>query len=252
MRTLLPFLSLLLAAPAIAGQIPEQQWAAVQAADVHSQYCAEGVDQTIGSAGSAMVKVAEVWASLDGMPERTGATGLLYWRGLLAECLNRPEHAIRDLSAFLELHQHDATWVEPAQDAIRRLRRMGVAVEAGPSKPPVGRIVGVAVGGLQGVGAGVLGALAGVRAGHLNELRSTYTSGSLTTDDFAIVDAQGVDAARDVNGFAAGAAGFTVGALTTVLISALAPDSGAGTVHRVALVAVPTPDGAVIALGGRW
>ncbi len=253
MRIALPIALLLLLAPAVrAGQIPEQQWAAVQAADAHGKFCAEGVDQTIGSAGSGLAQVAEVWASLDGMPERTGATGLLYWRGLLAECLNRQDHAIRDLSRFLELHQADTTWVEPAHDAIRRLQRMGVAAEAGPSKPPVGRIVGVALGGLQGVGAGAMAALAGVRAGHRQEAETLYLSGNLSTADFAIVDQQGQDATRDVNGFSAAAAGLSAGAITTTLLSALAPESGAGTVHRVSALGFVGPQGAWLGIGGRW
>ena len=238
--------------PALAGKIPEQQWAAVQAADTHAKYCGEGVDQTIESSGSAIAEVGKMWASLDGLPERTGATGLLYWRGLLAECLDRQDHAIADLTQFLEAHKHDTTWVEPVRDAIRRLQRMGVESEPSPTARPAGRILGFSLAGLMGAGSGVMGALAGVRSGHRQELETLYYSGSLRTDDFTTVDTQGQAATQDINGFAAGAVGLAAGAATAVLVSALAPNSGGGTLHRIAAIGVPTPGGLWLGIGGHW
>jgi hypothetical protein len=252
MRIVLPLLVLLLAAPAHAGKIPEQQWAAVQAANVHAEHCAEGVNQTIEATGSAIAQVGETWASLDGMPERTNATGLLYWRGLLAECLGRTDHAITDLMKFLEVHANDSTWVEPARDAMRRLERMGVVLEAGPSKPPAGRIVGVLSGGLIAAGGGLTGALAGVRSQHLSDLETLYTSGTLASDAFASVDEQGRSAAQDVSGFTAATVGLSLGGVATVLISALAPDSGGRSLHRVSAVGIATPDGVWLGIGGQW
>ncbi len=63
MRTAFAIVVLLaLAGPVWAGQIPEQQWAAVTAADTHAKDGAEGVDQTISASGSAIAEVGTMWA----------------------------------------------------------------------------------------------------------------------------------------------------------------------------------------------
>lgn len=250
-RLLLTVLVLCLAGPAHAAKIPEQQWAAVRAAEVHGKHCADTNDDSIERAGSAIAAVGETYASLDGLPERTGATGLLYWRGLLAECLGFRSRATDDLLAFLEEHENDTTWVEPVRDAMRRLERMGVVLETGgASAPRPGAVAGVIGGASLGAGAGVLGALAGVRAQQRNDLEAIYYSGTVQSGEFASLDAQGIAAARDANGFLAGAVGLGVGAIATALIGGLIRPSRGSTTFAL----LPAFDGerATLWLAGRW
>ncbi len=251
MRFLVLLLSFALASPALADGRSER--AALDAAEVHQRYCADTYNKDIGEAGSSIAAVSEIWGSMSGLPESTGDTGLLYWRGLLAECLSRDEHAIDDLAAFVRLHADDPTWAQPVRDAERRLSRLRGG-KSGPasSAPEPSRVVALIAGAAAGVGAGVFGGLAGFRGSTATELNNTYHSGTLSTDQFAQVDLLGADATRDANAFAAGAAAAGVASLATLISAAVVPKASRAPERRPSFSALPLPGGLFFGVSAPW
>jgi hypothetical protein len=74
------------------------------------------------------VEVTEVWQDVIASYEQTGATFLLYWRGVLGQCLGQAERAAKDLELFVALEEKEDTFATQVRDARTRLRRMGVEV----------------------------------------------------------------------------------------------------------------------------
>ena len=249
-RAFLLLLSLSLATPALAADRAEQ--AAVDAAEVHQRYCADTYNQDIGEAGSSIAAVSEIWASMSDLPESTGETGLLYWRGLLAECLSRSDHAVADLQRFVELHGGDPTWAQPVRDAERRLARLRGGPTPSNNKPEPSRLVAVGAGIAAGVAGGVFGGLSGLRAGHAAGFDETYHSGNLTTSQFAAVDALGADAARDANALAAAGVAAGITSIATLLSAALVPRASPQRERGPSFSALPVPGGAWLGVSGRW
>lgn|GEM_PF-2053402 len=246
----MPLLALLLLTlPASAQSAPEH---ALRAADVHSRYCADAAGDDIGLAGQSLAVVAETWGALDGVPERGREVGLYYWRGLLAECLNRNDNAIEDLSAFLQLAGNDSLWAQPIRDARRRLGRLlsGSSPKADPADPK--RIPGVIAGGALAAGGGVLGALAGVRSKQAQDAETAYYSGTLTTTELAEADGYGSRAVVDANGLLVGGIATGVAGIGTALVSLLLTVPEATPERGPTLSLVVEHDRWTVGVAGRW
>jgi hypothetical protein len=99
---------------------------AARAWEVHQARCAEVAAGSDSSAAASMVEVTEVWREVISSYERSGASFLLYWRGVLAECLGQPERAAEDLQLFVSLEEFEDAFASQVRDARTRLRRMGV------------------------------------------------------------------------------------------------------------------------------
>lgn len=128
LRFALPFVALLLlAAPAAA---EEPAFVAADAYDVHQAHCASVAGGTTQAAAESMAEVTEVWRRVIAAYEASGRTYLLYWRGVLGECLGQPERAGTDYRLFVDLEQFGSADLAPlVKDARTRLRRMGVEVD---------------------------------------------------------------------------------------------------------------------------
>ncbi len=119
--------TLLLAAPASA---EEPAFVAADAYDVHQAHCASVAGGSTQAAAESMAEVTEVWRRVISAYEASGRTYLLYWRGVLGECLGQPERAATDLRLFVDLEQFGSDDLAPlVKDARTRLRRMGVDVD---------------------------------------------------------------------------------------------------------------------------
>ena len=118
---------LFVCAPGSAGA-DEASEIAARAWDVHQARCAEVAAGPDASAADSMVEVTEVWREVISVYERTGFSYLLYWRGVLAECLGQPERAATDLQLFVALEEFEEAFVPQVRDARTRLRRAGVEV----------------------------------------------------------------------------------------------------------------------------
>ena len=99
---------------------------AARAWEVHQAQCAEVAAGSDSSAADSMVEVTEVWREIIASYEKTGASFLLYWRGVLAECLGQPERAAEDLQLFVALEEFEDAFASQVRDSRTRLRRMGV------------------------------------------------------------------------------------------------------------------------------
>lgn len=133
--------------------------AALLASDTHGEHCAnaEAADREV--AGAAMEKVAASYRRVAAAYRSEPAPGLLYWRGLLAQCLSQEEEAAEDLGAFVAGLDDSAVYRDQVKDARRRLRML-VAPGSGPFSPArwtAGLGVGLAGLGLAGAGAGLHG-----------------------------------------------------------------------------------------------
>jgi hypothetical protein len=118
---------LLLAISARPAAADETAMLAARAWEVHQAQCAEVAAGSDAAAADSMVEVTEVWREIISTYEKTGASFLLYWRGVLAQCLGQPERAAEDLQLFVALEQLEEAFMPQVRDARTRLRRMGIS-----------------------------------------------------------------------------------------------------------------------------
>jgi hypothetical protein len=123
---LLSFALLALAPPAQAG---EADAAAVTAFEAHEENCA---DVAAGATNSATAEqqalVTDAWRQVITAYENTGRAYLLYWRGVLSQCLGQEDKAANDMKLFVELERFNDQFSALVKDAQKRLRRMKVEV----------------------------------------------------------------------------------------------------------------------------
>lgn len=139
---------LALSAVAAAAQEPDADDLAVWAAEVHEAHCAAMQGTDVQAAVEGYQVVAGVWGELDAALKGSEVPQpyLLYWRGLLAQCLDKEEEAATDLEGFLQAAAFlGAVDVERkglldamVRDSKRRLKRLGQG-----AKGPVVRRGGV-------------------------------------------------------------------------------------------------------------
>lgn len=108
---------------------------AVRAAEVHEAHCATMQGTDVQAAVEGYQVVAGVWGELDAALKGSEVPQpyLLYWRGLLAQCLDKEEEAATDLEGFLQAAEFlGAVDVERkgqlqamVRDSKRRLKRLG-------------------------------------------------------------------------------------------------------------------------------
>lgn len=130
LRSLLPALLLLLAAGAARAGDPSVD-AAVRADDINQEHCASLYDASVERAASATVAVAEAWSRVDDVYAETGASYLLFWRGVLAQCLGREEAALDDLNAFVQSQEGSTVFSSLVRLARSRVRRLGDRMRLG-------------------------------------------------------------------------------------------------------------------------
>lgn len=133
---------------------------AVRASEVHALDCAKAQGVDIAAAVEGLGKVASVWAELDAALQgsETPQPYLLYWRGLLAQCLGRDGEAVSDLQGFLQAAEFLgavdddrqsglAGMTKDAQRRVRQLNRRAAGAGTSISGPVSTR---------RGAGAGLL------------------------------------------------------------------------------------------------
>jgi|GEM_PF-4906983 len=115
---------------------------ALEAQRVHSEYCGslQGTDR--GLAGESFAVIGPIWSRVSSAYREFGEIYLLYWSGLLSECLGRGEDATSDLEAFLS-DEKSRPLVSMVADAEWRLRRrskarssQGLSKRSGPRPLP--------------------------------------------------------------------------------------------------------------------
>jgi hypothetical protein len=229
---------------------------AARASQVHAQYCAEVASTSDeGTAARGIVEVGEVWAEVAEVHAATGASWLLYWRGVLAQCIGQDERAAEALIGFVESSPEADGMNTMDRDARKRLSWLKPDYEPPqPVKPPrtpptpeerarAGRIAGGLVLALGAAGAG-----AGSGFGFLS-LSGTHLT--LTTATHSTANVEGLldqgDGQMAVGiGLAAGATVAAIASIATFVSAGKEPHVEAG------LSAVPLDGGVALVLGGRW
>ena len=92
-------------------------------------HCNKRTPEEVRRNASALTAVSGEWASLAEYYERVEKkTYLMYWRGMLAYCLGRPEEAGEDLTGFAKLEGSNQGLRALTQEAARVLRKLGLKV----------------------------------------------------------------------------------------------------------------------------
>ena len=252
MRGLLLTIILLLL-PTTARAQDAAQDVAAKASQVHAQFCAAvAATSDEGTAARSIVEVGEVWAEVAEVHEATGATWLLYWRGLLAQCLNQDDRAIEALIGFVESNPEADGMGTMAKDARQRLSRLKPDYKPPqPVKPPQtpeerarsGRIGGGLVLAFSAAGAG---AGSGIGFGSLAGTHSALTTAPHPTSEIEVLLDQGDGQMAAGIGLAAGATAAVIGAIATFASAGKKPRA------QVGVVSVPLDRGIALAVGGRW
>lgn len=102
--------------------------AALRAYNVREEHCADLASATdTSSKARRLEEVAPVYADLSEVYDATGEVFLLWWRGVLAQCVEWDQNAIEDFSAFVSDEQARIDYPDMHREARIRLRRMGVS-----------------------------------------------------------------------------------------------------------------------------
>ena len=234
----------------------DAQALALEASEVLQAHCADAGGLDIGAAADSIAIVGPVWAKLDAALTETRKVYLLYWRGVLAQCLDKEEMAIRDLEGFVAARASDPSYQGQVKDASRRLRILrrrnsggGQGSEAGPF---------VLGGTLLGIG-GLFGALSGWQAATADSKYVAYHSGDYTRGSFPELYREGEEATIAANAFI----GAAVGSGTAGLVSLIVGAAAAGRMRTAqlgpmlphpALSFLPAGERSVVGLSinGRW
>lgn len=237
--------------------LPTTSWAqsaaeqiAARAQRAHEQHCANvaGSDDE-GAAARSISEVGAVWAEVAEVHKATGASWLLYWRGVLAQCLDQDERAADALIGFVESDPTSAGMGAMVRDAENRLSRL--RPDYAPPKPakvpptPEQRRRTGEIGAGLALGAAGAGAGSGVGFGQFSATRAAVNTTVLTTSEIDGLIVQGDGQIAAGIGLALGA-----GVAAVASIAAFARKSPRGA--EVAVVPVPMAAGAGLVVGGRW
>ncbi len=130
--------------------------AAMDADSANQDLCANLYSKKVDIAAESLAKVAEVWQRVSEQYDRDKAPYLLFWRGVLAQCLGRNDAAITDLEEFSKSQAESTMFVDLVRQGKARLRRLGTAgkVGDGPSAEWLRRAAPIEVDASWGLGLG--------------------------------------------------------------------------------------------------
>jgi hypothetical protein len=234
-------LGAMLAAPAHAEDavLPPDE-AAMKASQVQADHCADVLAADPETQAAAMQAASPVYGQVAAAYRVHGEGYLLFWRGLLAECLNNHEQAVADYKKFVHELESDSTYAPQIADARRRLRRLLPESErrAYSAQAPM-----ALPGAIVAASGGVLGAVGGVMTG------TSWSSAELELDRNVFVGTnEEYQQALAVNH---GGFGLLVGGASAAVVGTIAA-LVASRNTSVAAVVVPTRDGVALAIGGSW
>jgi len=229
---------------------------ALEAADVQNNHCADAYGRDTTRALQSIATVGAVWARVSEQYEKSGETFLLYWRGVLAQCMDQEARALEDLKGFAKESGSSTLWVALVKDAARRIRqlerKMGTSgmgpTRLGPEKAKA--VVGVIIGGSLAAGSALSGVAAGIRWEQaLNRADDIYTGEIDNLEDNALFKDGTTNSQQ---GIALGAAAIAMGtgALVSFIVAA-GTGSNASAAHAPPIL-VPTSTGAVVTWETRW
>jgi hypothetical protein len=236
-------LALLLAlVPTAALASPEEvaEWAE----EVHARYCGDAASDRATRAAEALARISPLLARVSRSYDESGALFLLYWRGLLYECVEQEERARADLEDFVQQAAEQPVYADLVRQARRRLGHSLGGATAPRSAPPPAPVLGASLVGASAA----LGGAAGGLAAQAQRAQGLWDAGMRP---FAETEQVGLDAVRMDTSARVLVAGCVVSSLVgaAVLIG-----SGVrrGKPSPTALV-LPLPEGGLaLSVGGTW
>ena len=229
---------------------------ALEAAEVQEKHCARAYGKDMTRALQSIAEVAAVWARVSEQYEKSGESYLLYWRGVLAQCMDQEEKGLIDLKAFVLKSGSSSVWVALVRDADRRIGQLERKTGGGggrrsnpvPGNPRLG--AGLALGVSLAAGSAVSAAVAGVRWNEALLQAQIIYDGEVA--DLADSDPFKDGTTYSQEGIALGIAAVAMGTGSLVsFIVAASSGRDARAAHAPPLV-VPTPTGAVVTWEARW
>ncbi len=217
---------------------------AVEASEAHQQWCAQAGQGDVLLASKAIGPVSDVWGRVSEAWETGGSLSLLYWRGMLGQCLSQEELASKDFASFITRAEDEPALRSQVQDAKRRLKRMGAVTGAAPRVN--GKPVLIAIGVGTGAAAGLLGGLSAWQWAELQDNWVSLTRDPHPVDEGASLLAAAQESETHQRAFLAAAIGAGVGAATLLVVGAVVPEGAP------AVSVSPMPGGAALSIGGAW
>ena len=229
---------------------PDPEATAQAAAEVVDLHCADVAAGKATASAEALAGVAPVLAQVSRVHDASGATYLLYWRGLLNVCVGQEERGIADLEAFLVGVGNQPAYAAQVQQARVRIRRLK-GEPAAPSVPPQ-TVGGVVAGGVLLGAGGALAGLSGWQGQLLRDAQASFAAGTRPWSETDGFGQEGDDAAAASNGLLAASVGSGVAGAIVIAVTAVTAATGKDR-PAVGAAVVPLPTGGMaFQVGGRW
>jgi len=234
---------LLWAAPSWASD-QEAESAALMAQAIIEGPCGHVESNNRTLADAARQSAQQALDAVEGARASSRKVYLLYWSGVLAQCLGQLDEAQARLEAFVSLRAESALWTSLVEDATRRLRIL-MAADPDADKPNPWRIVGAVGGGALGLTAVGTGLGAGSAWTDSQEISAQLYAEPHRPAALGSLLAEGEALSGQHRGLVVATA--ALGATSAALLAVALASS-----DRPAFALLPTSDGVVLALGGRW
>ena len=206
---------------------------AMEALNAKDQHCADVAGGQAELAAQSMGAVSDVWGRISAHLGKSKKVYLLYWRGVLAQCLSQEERALEDLQNFLAEREDSSLYAQQVADAKKRIsqisRRTGTRRSVSRARPPADPVP-------------VLGVLLG----------GALYPAKLSGETLETAYAQGQALATESGVLTGVAIGCGVGSALSFALTALASSSPGATAQIPPPVLVPTRSGAAVLWEARW
>ncbi|HCP44481.1 MAG TPA: hypothetical protein DIU15_00365 [Deltaproteobacteria bacterium] len=225
---------------------------AVEAHQVLMDHCAQAAGEATTKAAESVVLVSDVWARVSAQLEASQEPYLLYWRGVLAQCLDQEDRALQDLVAFSEAPADSNLFMELVRDARRRTRRLRAAQRSADGKQvpaALGLGLGLSLGGGSALALGLAGWQWTEAVQRRDQLTQQVHSGT------EIDDVRSQMETHEETSRALIVLGTTLGTASAVMfIVTAASQQGPPKSRTAVLRAVPmvSPAGVGVMWSGRW
>ena len=225
---------------------------AVEASNVQNDHCADAASKADTGGLRSISTVSNTWVRVSERYDLSGESYLLYWRGVLAQCMDQEERALTDLKQFITRSEGNSLWAALIKDAQRRVRQLDYKTGGGGRGGPIqatkvfGFVLGASLAAASG-GAGIAAASFWSQSQeHAVFLLDEERSGLKDLPEYE----QGQVAARNSSAATVAAIGLGVVAVVSFVVAA-----GPGSSPTAALappLILPTTTGAVVSWGTRF
>jgi hypothetical protein len=231
---------------------------AVEASNVQNEHCADAASNQETGGIRSISTVSDTWVRVSERYDQSGESYLLYWRGVLAQCMDQEDRALTDLKDFISRSEGNSLWATLIKDAKRRARQLGYktagARQSGVADPEAARkVIGFVLGASLAAGSAGSG-IAAATFWNTSQDKAAYLR-QTERDNLTVPGAwpeyeQGQTAARNSSILTVAAIGLGIGATVSFLVAA---GTGASpTAGLLPPVIVPTSSGAVLSWGAPF